>query len=97
MTQAQYDRTMRDRGPRYIAPLVGFLCAEEAHDVSGENFHAERGMIHTYYYGEERRVLAKGDDGMFTVDELMELVPNSLLAGVPPVAPRAQPAAQAAE
>ncbi|MDI6029201.1 SDR family oxidoreductase [Corticibacterium sp. UT-5YL-CI-8] len=98
MTQAHYDRTTRDRGPEYIAPIVGFLCTDEARDVTGQNFHVERGMLHTYYYGEEQRALHKAsDDGMFTVDELMELIPNSLLAGLPAIAPKQMQQAEAAQ
>jgi hypothetical protein len=45
-------------------------------------------MIHTYYYGEQARAIYKyTDDGMFTVNELIETVPASLMAGIPNVAP----------
>jgi 3-oxoacyl-[acyl-carrier protein] reductase len=89
LTQAQYDRTTRERGPRYIAPVVGYLCTQDAADISGQNFHVERGLVHTYYFGEEMRALHKGsDDGLFTVDELIELIPGTLMNGVVPVAPK---------
>lgn len=89
ITQAQYDRTMRARGPEYIAPIVGYLCTSEAGGISGQNFHAERGILHTYYFGEEMRALHTSDnEGMFSVDDLMELVPGSLLNGVTPIVPK---------
>jgi len=51
-------------------------------------FHAERSLVHTYYFGEEARAIYKySDDGMFTVDELIETVPASLMNGIPNIAP----------
>ena len=76
MTQAEYDRTLLPRGPEYIAPMVAYLCLEEADYINGQVFHVERGRIHTYYFGEEFKSLHKGDDGMFTLDELIEAVPG---------------------
>ena len=86
MTKAEYDRTLLPRGPEYIAPIVGYLCLEEADYINGQVFHIERGRIHTYYFGEEYRSLHKGDDGMFTVDDLIETVPG-LMSGIVPVVP----------
>ena len=75
-------------GPEYVAPIVGYLCAEDSRDVNGQLFHAERSLVHTYYFGEEARSIYKHtDDGMFTVDELIETVPASLMAGIPNLAP----------
>ena len=89
LSQAQYDSRMAMPGPEYVAPMVGYLCAEESADVNGEIFHAERSLIHTYYYGEEARSMYKFEDGgMFTVDELVETVPGSLMNGIPNIAPK---------
>jgi len=89
LTQAQYDSRMAMPGPEFVAPMVGYLCTEESGDVNGQIFHAERSLIHTYYYGEEARSIYKYDDGgMFTVDELVESVPASLMAGIPNIAPK---------
>jgi len=87
LTKAQYERTLLPRGPEYIAPMVVYLCTDEADQISGQVFHVERGAIHTYYFGEEYKWLHKGDDGMFTVDELMEAVPGTLMNGIVPVVP----------
>ena len=92
LTQAQYDSRMAMPGPQYVAPMVGYLCTEEAGDVNGQTFHAERGLIHTYYYGEEARAIYKHtDDGLFTVDELKESIPSSLMSGIPNIAPKTDP------
>jgi 3-oxoacyl-[acyl-carrier protein] reductase len=87
MTKAEYERTLLPRGPEYIAPMVAYLCLEQADYINGQVFHVERGRINTYYFGEEHRVLHKGGDGMFSVDELIETIPASLMNGIVPVVP----------
>jgi 3-oxoacyl-[acyl-carrier protein] reductase len=88
LTQAEYEVRMQMPGPEYIAPMVGYLCTDDAKDVNGQIFHAEKSLIHTYYYGEVARSMYKyEDDGLFTVDELVRNVPVSLMAGIPNVAP----------
>jgi 3-oxoacyl-[acyl-carrier protein] reductase len=88
LTQAQYESRMAMPGPEYVAPMVAYLCTEDAKDVNGQLFHAERGLIHTYRYGEEAKSIYKFDNGgMFTVDELIETVPASLMAGIPNPSP----------
>jgi len=87
LTRAEYERTLQPRGPDYIAPLVAYLCLDEADAINGQVFHIERGRIHTYYFGEEHRSLHKGGDGKFTIDELLETVPGSLMNGIVPVVP----------
>ena len=75
-------------GPEYVAPMVAYLCSEASRDVNGQLFHAERSMIHTYRYGEEARAIYKyTDDGLFSVDELVETIPGSLMSGIPNAAP----------
>lgn len=88
LTQAQYDSRMAMPGPEFVAPMVAYLCSDASRDVNGQLFHAERSMIHTYRYDEEDRAIYKfTDGGMFTVDELIETIPASLMSGVPNPAP----------
>jgi 3-oxoacyl-[acyl-carrier protein] reductase len=87
LTKAEYERTLLPRGPEYIAPMVAYLCLDQADYISGQVFHVERGRMNTYYFGEELRVLHKGGDGMFSVDELIEIIPGSLMNGIVPVVP----------
>ena len=88
LTQAQFESRMAMPGPEFVAPMVAYLCTEDSRDINGQLFHAERSMIHTYQYGEEARAIYKyADNGMFTVDELIETVPASLMSGIPNVAP----------
>lgn len=87
MTKAEYERTLLPRGPEYIAPMVAYLCLDDADYINGQVFHVERGRINTYYFGEDFKSLHKGGDGMFTIDELIEAVPGSLMNGITPVVP----------
>jgi 3-oxoacyl-[acyl-carrier protein] reductase len=87
MTKAEYERTLLPRGPEYIAPMVAYLCLDEADYINGQVFHVERGRINTYYFGEDYKSLHKGGDGMFSVDELIEVIPASLMNGIVPVVP----------
>ncbi len=68
--------------------MVAYLCTEESQYVNGQLFHVERSKIHTYYFGEEARAVYKHTDGgMFSVNELIEMVPASLMEGIPNIAP----------
>ncbi len=96
LTQEQFDRASRPRGPEHIAPMVAYLCTEHAQDINGHTFHVERGRIHNYYYGEEMKALHKGGDGLFTIDELVEEIPSTVMSEVARVAPQYEPVKQAA-
>ena len=88
MTKEQYELTQQNRGPEYIAPMVAFLATDTADYINGQVIHVERGRINTELFGEDSRFLHKwSDEGMFTVDELIESVPGALMAGVAPVVP----------
>ena len=88
LTQKEFEARMAMPGPDFIAPMVAYLCTDAARDVNGQIFHAEKGHYHTYYYGEVQRSIYKADNnGLFTVDELIETIPTSLMAGIPNVAP----------
>jgi hypothetical protein len=88
LTKEQYELTLVHRGPEYIAPMVAYLATDQADTVNGQVFHVERGRINTEIFGDDFRFLYKwSDEGMFTVDELIQSVPASLMSGIVPVAP----------
>ena len=66
--------------------MVGYLCTDAAQDVNGHVFHVERNRIHSYYFGEERQSLHKGGDGLFTMEELLQDVPSTIMNDAPQVA-----------
>jgi 3-oxoacyl-[acyl-carrier protein] reductase len=92
MTAEQYERISRSRGPEHIAPLAAYLCTEESYPINGQVFHSERGFINTYYFGEDQRFLISPDGSPFTVDQLAENLPGTLLSGLPPVVAPVLPA-----
>ncbi|HSQ05423.1 MAG TPA: SDR family NAD(P)-dependent oxidoreductase [Burkholderiales bacterium] len=87
LTKEQWERYQMPRGPEYIAPMVAYLCTDQSDGINGQVFHVEKGRINTYYFGEDFKSLHKGGDGMFTIDELIEDVPQSLMSGIVPVVP----------
>ena len=88
LSQADYESRMAMPGPEYVAPLVAYLCTQDAADINGQLFHAEKGRLHTYYFGDEARSIFKSEnDGMFSVDELKRLIPTTLMAGIANEAP----------
>jgi 3-oxoacyl-[acyl-carrier protein] reductase len=88
LTKAQYERTLVPRGPEYVAPLVAYLCTDQADYVNGQLFHIERGEVKSYTFGEDFKALYKADnDGMFSVDELIEQLPATIMTGLPEVVP----------
>jgi hypothetical protein len=91
ITQAQYDAAMQAKGPEHIAPLVGYLCLESSYFINGQTFHVEKGIVSTYYFGEDRNSLLKVGDDPFTIEEIEESLPRALLNGVPPMVPPVRP------
>ena len=83
-----YNSIMAMPGPEFIAPMVAYLATDAAKDVNNQVFHVEKGKIHTYAEPVEARALCKFEsDGMFSVDELVQAIPGSLMAGIPNIAP----------
>ena len=92
LTQAEFEARMAMPGPEFVAPMVAYLCTDAAKDVNGQIFHAEKSHYHTYHYGDVARSLYKYENnGEFTVDELIKLIPASLMAEIPNVAPAEEP------
>ncbi|MDY6833673.1 MAG: SDR family oxidoreductase [Chloroflexota bacterium] len=88
ITQAYYDNLMRMPGPEFVAPMVVFLATDAAANINGQVFHIEKGRASIYSEPVEVRAIYKGENGgMWTVDELEELVPKTLLVGYTNPAP----------
>ncbi|MCG8381877.1 MAG: SDR family NAD(P)-dependent oxidoreductase [Gammaproteobacteria bacterium] len=92
ITKEFLDKVLDMPGPEFIPPIIAYLATDAAKDVNSQIFHAERGMIHTYQEPVMYRALTKTEDGgMFTVDDLLEAVPTTLMAGVENIAPEEAP------
>ncbi len=73
------------REPEYIAPITVYLCTDEAWNINGKVFAAAGGTISLLEEEVPMRTISK--EGMWTVDELRELVPTRLMYGLPNPAP----------
>ena len=71
--------------PEHVAPMTVWLCTDEAWNVNGKIFHVAGGIISLA--AEEMPVRQITRDGMWTLDELVALVPRQLTADIPNPAP----------
>jgi 3-oxoacyl-[acyl-carrier protein] reductase len=91
MTREEFDRQSVPRGPEFVAPLIAYLCTDDAYYVNGQTFHVEKGELSLYYFGETMKQITKEEnDGMFTVEELKQKVPE-IMKGATEVAPVVKP------
>ncbi|MEH7114945.1 SDR family NAD(P)-dependent oxidoreductase [Neobacillus niacini] len=88
ITKEYYDQLMAMPGPEYVPPIIVYLATEQAKDINGQVFHAEKGRVSIYSEPVEvRAIYKKVEDGLFTLDELIDAVPNTLLVGYKNPAP----------
>ena len=81
---------LEDMTPEMIAPLVVYLSTDEAANINGCTFWVGGGRIGIYSEPEVRSWINK--DGMWTLDELVKIVPVTLARGLvnpyPPQPPK---------
>jgi NAD(P)-dependent dehydrogenase (short-subunit alcohol dehydrogenase family) len=65
------------RDPEMVAPMAAYLASDEAWNINGWVFHVAGGTVSVAFHPTPFRTIWKS--GMWTVDELIELVPNQLL------------------
>jgi NAD(P)-dependent dehydrogenase (short-subunit alcohol dehydrogenase family) len=75
------------REPEYVAPMTVFLATETAWNINGKVFYVAGGRISLAHEETPMRQIVKG--GMWTVDELREMVPRELMYGLQNPAPPA--------
>jgi NAD(P)-dependent dehydrogenase (short-subunit alcohol dehydrogenase family) len=66
--------------PEHIPPIILYLCTEHGADINGHVFGASGGRIALYSNPTEIKSLCK--EGVWTVDELIKMVPSSLAQGL---------------
>ncbi|MFC2060744.1 SDR family NAD(P)-dependent oxidoreductase, partial [Chloroflexota bacterium] len=77
-------------GPEELAPFISYLATDEAANISGTTFNLRGSAIHLYSEPEIRKTIGK-KEGLWTVAELIEQVPKTLLEGYKNPAAAAQP------
>lgn len=91
ITQERYDSLMAMPGPEFVAPMVAYLGTDAAADINGEVFHVERGRVSVYAEPVEEKMLLKTENGgLFSVEDLIDSIPGSLMVGRPNPAPAEQ-------
>lgn len=73
--------------PGNVAPLVTYLCTDEAANINGQLFGLRGGTIYLYNYPTVRRSIHRWG-GRFPVDELDYVMPQTMLVGIADPAPR---------
>ncbi len=82
ITKEFYDNFMSMGGPEYIAPMVVYLATDDAANINGQVFHIEKGRVGYYSEPVEVKSIYKQENkGMWTVDDLVNYVPATLLQG----------------
>lgn len=66
--------------PEAVSPMMVFLCTDEAANINGRTFFVGGGEVSLNSEPENFRSIFK--DGIWTVDELCELVPKTLAVGL---------------
>ena len=90
ITQDYYDKFVDMPGPEHVPPLIVYLATDEAKDINGQTFHIERGRVGIYSEPVEVKQLFN-DGEIWSVDELADLVPRTLLLGYTNPAPEELP------
>lgn len=80
ITKEIYDRLINPPPPETIPPFLIYLCTDEAADISGQVFSVSGQRILLYTEEAKNRIVK--EEGLWTIEELVELVPKVLLKGV---------------
>ncbi len=77
LTKERYEEMVNPPSPETVAPLIVYLCTEEAADINGQVFDIDGNNIALYSNPTKIRTIFK-ERGLWTVEELARLVPKSL-------------------
>lgn len=90
LTREQYDSFLNAPSPDTVAPLVVYLCTEEAGNINGKVFFVREGEVSIF--SEPQRIYQiNKEEGLWTTEELIEMVPKGLLQGYVNPAPAEPP------
>jgi NAD(P)-dependent dehydrogenase (short-subunit alcohol dehydrogenase family) len=67
-------------GAEAIGPFIAYLATDEAANITGTVFNVRGSHVGIYSVPEEKMTIDK-KEGLWTVDELIEVVPKELLKG----------------
>ncbi|MBI4287361.1 MAG: SDR family oxidoreductase [Chloroflexi bacterium] len=86
MRGERFDQVQDRPAPEFVAPMVVYLASDNAAKITGQIFRCGAGKVAVYSHPSEIKGIYKNfkRDGAWTQDELKDLVPGSLMAGVRP-------------
>jgi 3-oxoacyl-[acyl-carrier protein] reductase len=90
MTKERFEELTNPPAPETVTPFLIYLCTDEAANINGQVFDVTGGDIAIYSEPVKKKSILK-EKGLWTVEELVELVPRVLLEGYRNPAP-AEPA-----
>ena len=74
------EQEMAEGGPQHVAPVVAWLCTDEAAGISGEIVHCGRGLVGIMQQPAVIRSFEKRTSDRWTIDELDSYMPRLLEA-----------------
>ena len=77
----------RPRPPEAVAPVVVWLCTDEASDVNGQVFYVSGGLVGLMSHPAPGRSITKPGDARWSVSELAQVFPSTLGMDLPNPAP----------
>ena len=86
MTKERFEELTNPPAPETVAPFIVYLCTDAAADINGQVFDVTGGNIAIYSEPVKKKSIVK-KKGLWTVGELIELVPKVLLEGYKNPAP----------
>jgi NAD(P)-dependent dehydrogenase (short-subunit alcohol dehydrogenase family) len=86
MTKERFEELTNPPSPETVTPFIIYLCTDEAADINGQVFDVTGGNIAIYSEPVKAQSILK-EEGLWTVEELIELVPKVLLEGYKNPAP----------
>jgi 3-oxoacyl-[acyl-carrier protein] reductase len=89
MTKERLEELTNLPDPETLTPFLIYLCTNEAADINGQVFDVTGGNIAIYSEPVRAKSIDK-NEGLWTIEELIELVPKVLLEGYKNPAPAEQ-------
>ena len=80
VTKERYEELTNPPNPETVTPFIVYLCTDEAADINGQVFDVTGGNIAIYSESVKKKDINK-EEGLWKVEELIELVPKVLLEG----------------
>jgi len=86
MTRERFEELTNPPAPETVAPFIIYLCTDAAADINGQVFDVTGGNIAIYSEPAKKKAIDK-KEGLWTLEELIDLVPKVLLEGYKNPAP----------